>query len=264
MECDYLSLSFYPPQALEMLFDVRCRDKPIARFWGYEGFREKTENGSLFWGEKRGRHLVVASSALAQQTALFLLSFALEDEKCNRLDMQHSQVVQNCDERINFLADIAMQSKFVVTHVRSSDDAHSSGATLYVGSAASDRRLRIYNKSAQMHAGEYGEDAILRVEMVLRNKFSAHVWRIARSRSFNDASQVVQKWAIRMLPEIAMFVDLSSPSVEFKVGVREKSYRNWIEHVVKPALCRAAHEDVEVVLELGRFVSDLLTIEGKS
>lgn len=255
LKCDYLSLSFVPDEALRLSWEMKLEMFPQAFFWGYRGFRQQADHGSLFWGEKHGRHLVVASSSLAAEMLEFLLQFDREEEKCNRMDLQHSQRIEDCDAKIGLLAQMAVErGKFRLTYVQTTPI----GRTLYVGAPSSDRRLRVYNKSAQLGVVENDEMQIMRVELVLRNRMADKLWKVMATEGSEAASAVGIAWMLRMIPELSLFVDFSL-AVELPVESPErKSYRNWIEYVVKPALARIAVSEPELLEDLKTY----LTLDG--
>lgn len=213
----------------------------------------------MFWGMKEKRHLVVVSSAKAAEIATLLLLSDSDDEKCNRLDWQKTVAVTRCDEKIAMLYTLAAQHlRRQLTYVQTLPQ----GTTLYIGSPSSVRRLRVYNKSAQMGvvAPNDGQE-LMRIELVLRDRAAKQSWAIARRYSLQRAAQVAATVAVAMLPGIECYVGLPQeelPSMERQ----ESSYRPWVEAIVKPALTRAACTERELLIELLAFIRALVQGDG--
>lgn len=252
---DFISISFagrHIARYCEILRELSPETPTTFRFAGYDGLSYK-EVGFVGYSDAKDRTLL---SLYGPATEQVLLGFNERETKVNRLDLQKTVEVEKPDEVIEAVAKDGVT--FKRTLVRRLDQP---GATLYVGSETSERRLRLYNKSAQM--GD-PEGRFLRIEMVFRNQSAEGVWTVWRTIGTEERDAIAQKEVIKRAPSLWALGILNLPSVDVVLPKQQASAREWIENVVKPALTRLSVREPELVFELQRFLNGLVELSYPS
>ena len=221
---------------------------------GAEGY----QSGGIFVGRfPGGRWLITASGSEAEVPWIFLDSIDdADDISVARVDLQMTLHTRDADYVIN---QITPASRYKATRIV---PINSRGTTLYIGSPASDKRLRIYNKSAQL-----GEDAavaeLLRVELQLRNAHADTALAAARTNSKEGFFSWWRATCCAMAPALEGILPRASIA-HIHIAPRsetEKSYKAWVEGVVAPALLKAQltrdWEEIRLVL------LKVLAVEGE-
>jgi hypothetical protein len=137
---------------------------------GYRGYW-CTETRRAFVGDDGYRVMVSVTSSPAHNAALAIPR--LETLSIARIDVQTTLVARDADLLIRSCDPSARYQAFRIAPVRDR------GCTLYVGSPRSDKRLRIYNKSAESgempEVGEY-----VRFELQLRDEYAERAFTALR------------------------------------------------------------------------------------
>lgn len=184
-----------------------------------------------------GRWIVVATGSSAIDPWRRILEVAQGEkggESVARVDLQVTYPVADADGLIRGLAPHPRYKSSRVVNL------NERGTTLYVGSAGSDKRLRVYNKSAQsgldLAAGE-----LVRVELQLRNHYADYALAIARSGGMGGLETWWRNSVVDMAPALAYSLPKTAQAhVEVEVPRKETSYKLWVERCVVPALGKAA------------------------
>lgn len=179
-----------------------------------------------------------------------IIGFREENVKVNRLDLQKTVETDNPDGVIEMASKDNVPFKRLLVQ-----NVGDKGSTLYVGSSYSEKRLRLYNKSAQM--GD-PNGRLLRMEMVYRGATANAVWTIWRQIGTEESDEYTRKEVIKRAPSLWASGILNLPSVDVQLPQRETSTRQWIENIVKPAIVRLSVRDPELVDELFSFMVGLL------
>ncbi len=132
--------------------------------------------GKVFVGEYNdGRLLVSVSGDAAHDAAIRLRQMPIEGRRWSiaRLDLQETHAVNDADA---IVLSTDPRSRYKSHLIRPVSSAHR-GATMYVGAPKSDRRLRIYNKTAESGVRTPEGQELVRVELVLRNRRADQAWQ---------------------------------------------------------------------------------------
>lgn len=201
------------------------------------GFRCKRA-GALVVGykEQTREWLVSVSGSAADGIARSLYTADISKLSVARIDIQATITVPDADMVVGMLTPKRVYTACRVTQI------NNRGATLYIGSATSRARMRVYNKSAEsaLYPDEEGE--YLRFEIQLRDKYADAALKEVLSGA-EDA--VLAFWLGKMLSEhdanwAMAKIKAQSPSHnpfkdEGEEGWIERRKR-WIETTVIPAI----------------------------
>jgi len=164
---DGVQLDAYVPVLIDRL--MRGKAERWKHRTGAYGFRAP----QVFIGAYDDGRLIVEASGVMAQVAIPVVAGILPIEGLSvaRLDAQATVAVPDADRMIRSVVPSRRYKCSIISNL------WDRGATLYVGAPSSDRRLRVYNKSAE--SGEYpgagGE--WLRVEVQARNKYADRLYR---------------------------------------------------------------------------------------
>jgi hypothetical protein len=137
---------------------------------GYRGYW-CAESRRAFVGDDSRRVMISVTSSPAHAAALAIPR--LETLSIARIDVQTTFVARDADLLIRSCDPSARYQAFRIAPVRDR------GCTLYVGSPRSDKRLRIYNKSAE--SGEVPESGeYVRFELQLRDDYAEKAFTALR------------------------------------------------------------------------------------
>ncbi len=140
--------------------------------YGAYGWRK----GKTFVGEYNdGRVLISVTGAEAHDAASRLRQMVVEGRRWSiaRLDLQETHAVHDADA---IVLSTDPRSRYKSHLIRPVSAIHR-GATMYVGAPKSDRRLRIYNKTAESGVRTPEGQELVRVELVLRNRRADQAWQ---------------------------------------------------------------------------------------
>lgn len=213
---------------------------------GYQGLNFKNV-GFIGYDTVKNRTLL---SLYGSASETLIVGFNETDVKVNRLDLQKTVETVNPDSVIEAVARDTVPYKRIL--VKPIGDT---GNTLYVGSPHSEKRLRLYNKSAQ--TGDKSGN-LLRIEMVFRASTANAVWTIWRQIGKEERDEYTKKEILKRAPSLLGLGLINLPSVNVVLPPREGSMREWIENIVKPAMVRLAVRDPLLIDEFYLFMVGLL------
>jgi hypothetical protein len=197
---------------------------------GYQGYW-CVESRRAFVGDDSRRVMVSVTSSPAHAAALAIPR--LETLSIARIDVQTTLVARDADALIRSCDPSARYQAFRIAPVRDR------GCTLYVGSPRSDKRLRIYNKSAESgEAPEVGE--YVRFELQLRDDYAERAFTALRGGGLKG-------WFLHTLRSMidsftfAVVRDSLNDVEEYRqdtVALEDWTQRRiiWVERSVIPAL----------------------------
>jgi len=226
-----------------------AREERIMQFHGFRG-----EN-SVFVGQSTDRLMVWASGSEAHYIAKTLNTSVFESFSVARIDLQVTMTSLDADYMIEYIQPAKIYKATKVVNI------NEKGTTLYVGSPASNLRLRVYNKSAESGIVPEAGGEYVRFELQCRNNyadkaFTAFRNNMARSfylmilkRMVDNYTYKLVEGAIRSSDE-ELFID-EFPSRKDDPISRKK---RWLEQSVLPALRRLLVEDKEYVDEFIRLL----------
>ena len=189
------------------------------------------ETRRAFVGDDSRRVMVSVTSSPAHAAALAIPR--LETLSIARIDVQTTFVARDADLLIRSCDPSARYQAFRIAPVRDR------GCTLYVGSPRSDKRLRIYNKSAESgEAPEVGE--YVRFELQLRDDYAERAFTSLRGGGLKG-------WYLHALRSMidsftfAIVRDALNDVEEYQqdsVALEDWTQRRiiWVERSVIPAL----------------------------
>jgi len=164
---DGVSLDAYTPVLVDRL--MRGQAERWKHRTGAYGWRAP----QVFIGAYDNGRLIIEASGVMAQVAIPVVAGILPVDGLSvaRLDAQATVAVPDADRMIRSIVPPRRYKCSVIQNL------WEPGATLYVGAPSSDRRLRVYNKSAE--AGEYPVQGgqWLRVEVQARNKYADRLYR---------------------------------------------------------------------------------------
>lgn len=151
--------------------------------FGYSAGASVYSSGRIFWADDRpemGVHFSLPSSALERSNGDWQAWCAVvwwDRGEFTRCDLALDQ----CETPIAVVAE-AVRSRQVVSHFQQAnrlDNLWGDGSTIYLGSPASDTRVRIYDKRAEMIARgeECPHETLVRCEVQWRRKRANQVMR---------------------------------------------------------------------------------------
>lgn len=237
MEIDFLTVTTDDDGVGRRLFFLVTRDTATPPRYRWFMRAEGYQFGKLFVGRwSNGRWLASVAGEQSGQVWRLLLDEAVDPRLISvaRVDIQTTLHTVDADKVIGKLEP---SLRYKGTRISQTTGR---GSTLYVGAAKSDKRLRIYNKSAQ--AGiDVGIGELLRVELQLRNSHADLALAIARA---NDEGGFYRWWretCCAMAPDLSGILPLADTA---HIQIPEKQdeepgYRAWIERCVLPALEKA-------------------------
>ncbi len=239
MNPDYITLTTRSPSLARALYALALSDErhePMGRrLLGAEGLQA----GKLFvgtWGD--GRWLCSASGEAASGPWQLMKTEELVDGEwsISRVDLQMTVLVPDADAVIQELRPNRRYKSLLLTPI------YDRGRTLYAGSAHSDKRLRIYNKSVQSNI-QLGLGELLRVELQLRNAHADHALATARINT-QDAFYGWWLEAVTWMAEGLRDVLPSTNMAHINIPDQESrsTYAAWIRRCVVPALMKARLE----------------------
>jgi hypothetical protein len=199
---------------------------------GYKGYW-CAETRRAFVGDDSRRVMVSVTSSPAHNAALAIPR--LETLSIARLDVQTTLISRDADLLIRSCEPSNRYQAFRIAPVRGA------GCTLYVGSPKSDKRLRIYNKSAE--SGEVpNEGEYVRFELQLRDDYAERAFTALRGGGLSG-------WYLHALKSMidsftfAVVRDSINDVEEYRqdsVALEDWTQRRilWVERSVVPALKR--------------------------
>ncbi len=146
-------------------------DSQRSVLYGAYGWRKSR----VFVGEYNdGRVLISVTGAEAHDAAIRLRQMPIgRSWSIARLDLQETHSVNDADA---IVLSTDPRSRYKSHLIRPVSSVHR-GATMYVGAPKSDRRLRIYNKTAESGIRSKEGQELVRVELVLRNRRADQAWQ---------------------------------------------------------------------------------------
>lgn len=236
MNPDYLTFTTTNPSLARALYALALGDgehEPVGRvLMGAEG----VQVGKLFIGVwDDGRWLCTAAGEAAVRPWEILAQETLEEDEWSvaRVDLQMTILVPDADR---IISDLRPHSRYKSTRI---SQVYERGETLYVGSAHSDKRLRVYNKTVQSGV-QLGLGELLRVELQLRNSYADYALIVRKE----NTDQAFYAW---WLETVAWMADglrgVLPPSGTAHIRIPEEesrpTYAAWIRRCVLPALGKA-------------------------
>lgn len=208
----------------------------------------------MFYGERASSRLLCIAQSHRADDAFFVL----QNDFCrvNRLDVQCTIPMQSRagvnDHILSLTAQTAYKRSLII-----SDDV-----SLYVGSATSDRRLVVYNKSSE-------EGIYCRYEARFRNELARGIARYIAQYPPEDARTAMKDVILTthhdMLhnePEYALRIGTTGKMIYLSSEIRTDSdtTRLWLERQVRPAIRRLSKLSGETPLDLA--IKHLLLLGG--
>lgn len=201
------------------------------------GFRCK-KLGPLVVGLKEDTRdwIVSASGSEAHGIATMLTHSNIAELSIARIDIQETVKVPDADMIITLLNP---RPVYKAVNVKSINER---GNTLYIGSAMSRARMRIYNKSAEEGIYPEGGGEYLRVEIQLRNEYADKAMRMIADGQIDD---LLSFWIDKMLQQtdaerVREMVKLhkveGNPFKEQRDDNWVERRKQWIETVVLSAI----------------------------
>jgi len=244
---DWLTVTHAEGVALEayipVLIDRLMRGK--AQHWRHKTGAYGWRAPQVFIGSYDNGRLIIEASGVMAQVAIPVVAGILPVDGLSvaRLDAQATVAVPNADRLIRSVVPSRRYKCSVISNL------WETGCTLYVGAPSSDRRLRVYNKSAE--SGEYpgagGE--WLRVEIQARNKYADRLYRSYLARSLTGTYlEYVRAMADDVLYRLLRdsVDDPTAPQWDSDWEETEWAARRarWLQETVIPAVRRLAlHSD---------------------
>jgi hypothetical protein len=198
---------------------------------GAEGY----QGGNLFVGIfPDGRWMLSATGPEAEMPWAALTGLDHTDDlSIARLDLQMTIRVQDADYVIS---EMQPHARYKATRII---PVNGKGTTLYVGAPASDKRLRVYNKSAQLGKDDALAE-LLRVELQLRNARADYALAVARGHNEQEFFFWWRETCCFMAPSLDRVLPRANIAhIRLPPENKEKGYRDWFERAVVPALQRA-------------------------
>jgi len=201
--------------------------------YGFYGWRGKQ---SFLGVNERGDMLFQATGSWASATAQAFTAFVDKKEvSVARLDLQTTIRVENADRIVTTIRPSRRYKAYIYAQL------FSPGATLYIGAPASERRMRVYNKSAE--SGVYPESGEwLRVELQTRNRYADRLWRAclkgcAEGNFLEAVRSMADENTYRLLRDAGFDVDapVFEPEDD-EPGDWLQRRVDWLAHTVMPAL----------------------------
>lgn len=270
--CDYLTVTHSDGAELDAIVPylwstlsqgtstVNWKHRTGARGWRCEG---------VFLGAFDDGRLIVEVSGFRSHALLPALREFLPKDGLSvaRMDVQCTVAVEDADAIIKATIPNKRYKSSLITNL------WDKGATLYVGAPSSDKRLRVYNKSAESGHFPASGGEWLRVELQLRNDYADRMWRAFTRKAENGTfleivRTMADNWLYRLIRDYAD--DGSAPVWDEDTEASDWVERRmrWIEQTIVPALRRllvAKPELYEQVVDLlGRALYDGSTTIGES
>jgi hypothetical protein len=236
---DGVALDAYTPVLIDRL--MRGRAEQWKHRTGAYGWRAK----QVFIGSyDNGRMIIEASGAMAQ-VAIPVIAAILPADGLSvaRLDAQATVAVPDADKMIKSVIPSRRYKCSLITNL------WDTGATLYVGAPSSDRRLRVYNKTAE--SGEVPSEGgeWLRVEVQARDRYADRLYK----SYLKGALTGVYLEYVRAMADDVMYrllrdsvCDLSAPMWDEDEDATDWVARRarWLRETIVPALRKLAlHSD---------------------
>lgn len=265
---DYITLSRVGHGSRE--FPAMLKNEAIRReeYTGSNAFYEhnwKLENGGTFSmsdDSNQGQRLELPGGALRSIREIItedelLINVAMSGMRATRLDFaidvlgsKHSPL--DCITEYN---NGRMQSKARTAHKY--DELSGDGLTMYVGSKSSDRRLRIYDKSAEM--GLLGE-AWTRVELQTRKQRANSLMNDMLSQGIHSVgTQAIIEYVD--FPSLEWWCDAMGNDANVHISELPRSkpaFQKWLETQVLPACRKRIGTNEEFIVH--EFLAQLTTM----
>jgi len=199
---------------------------------GYKGYW-CAETRRAFVGDDGYRVMVSVTSSPAHSAALAIPR--LETLSIARIDVQTTFISRDADLLIQSCEPSNRYQAFRIAPVRGR------GHTLYVGSPRSDKRLRIYNKSAE--SGETpGEGEYVRVELQLRDDYAERAFTALRGGGLagwylHALKVMIDPFTFSVVSNSINDVDEYHEDAAARDDWTQRRIR-WVERSVIPALKR--------------------------
>jgi hypothetical protein len=250
---DGVSLEAYTP----VLIDRLMRGK--AEVWkhrtGAYGWRAK----QVFIGSYDSGRLLIEASGVMAQAAIPVIAAILPTEGLSvaRLDAQATVAVPDADRMVKSVIPSRRYKCSLISNL------WDTGATLYVGAPSSERRLRVYNKTAE--SGEIPADGgeWLRVEIQARDRYADRLYRAYMKGALTGVYlEYVRAMADDVLYRLLRdsVCDLSAPTWDEDEDATDWVARRarWLRETIVPALRRLALHSEEGRLLIDEAYSDIM------
>lgn len=207
-----------------------------SRIMQYHGFRGS--NGT-FVGQSNDSMIIWSSGQEAHYVAKTLQTEIFESYSVARMDLQVTMVCLDADYWIEHMQPSKLYKATKVSNI------NERGTTMYVGSPASNLRLRVYNKTAQSGiAPDTGGDYI-RFEIQCRNNYADKAFvalrnNMARSFYLMIIKRMVDTYTYNLVQgalqeaDNELFVDTFPDKRDDPIERRKR----WLEQTVLPSLRR--------------------------
>jgi hypothetical protein len=250
---DGVALDAYTP----VLIDRLMRGK--AEHWkhrtGAYGWRAK----QVFIGSYDSGRLLIEASGVMAQVAIPVIAAIIPQDGISvaRLDAQATVAVPDADRMVKSVIPSRRYKCSLISNL------WDTGATLYVGAPSSDRRLRVYNKTAESGEVPYGGGEWLRVEVQARDRYAD---RLYRSYLKGALTGVYLEYVRAMADDVLYRLlrdsvcDLSAPVWDEDDDGQDWVARRarWLRDTIVPALRRLALHSEEGRLLITEAYRDIL------
>ncbi len=250
---DGVALEPYTP----VLIDRLMRGK--AEIWrhrtGAYGWRAK----QVFLGSYGDGRTIIEASGIMAQAAIPVIAAILPVEGLSvaRIDVQATVAVKDADRLIKSIVPPKRYKSSLIVNL------WESGATLYVGAPSSDRRLRVYNKTAESGEMPSTGGEWLRVEVQARNSYADRLYRAylagALAGTYMEYVRAMgDEWLYRLIRDAVY--DPTAPLWDEDEDATDWVARRtrWLHDTIVPALRRLAIHSDEGRRLISEALSDIL------
>lgn len=251
---DYMAFTFLkaPPMFTDILVENKALAQPgERRATGLQGYAEAQElacGALVLTGEKRmGTHAIFGGSALQKtrdggiSDVVLARRILAQGAKMTRIDVTIDLFGCRMTPNTVKLAYLAGRLKTRAKAANEDKGIGQDGHTVYIGSPASDRRLRVYDKNAELHLEN--ERRWTRLELQNRKR-----WARATANALADAQNSLQVASAALSNfmewdnvEYNRALALDGPTIQPE-RVREHDTLSWLTDQVAPAFARYEHD----------------------
>lgn len=230
--------------------------------WGREGLKGEPYRWLQYEGTKWGKMFIGScyqGSLLQESGRPWFLQWAMGivGLHCTRIDLQVTmsvpdgktdEIITSLADRVLALSEAGLKRRLKYTYINGYGD----GDTFYIGSRASERYIRIYNKGAQS-----GQEASIRLEVEYKGKLAETVWADLRQ------STSYSLFSLQAICGVAYGVGIPLPvriQATNRVFIRDSDKiksdlrtLKWLREAVKPSIRRlldAGYEEAYIYGEL--------------
>jgi hypothetical protein len=250
---DGVALDAYTPVLVDRL--MRGKAERWKHRTGAYGWRAK----QVFIGSYDSGRLIVEASGVMAHVAIPVIAAIIPQDGISvaRLDAQATVAVPDADRMVKSVIPSRRYKCSLISNL------WDTGATLYVGAPSSDRRLRVYNKTAE--SGEIPADGgeWLRVEVQARDRYADRLYRAyLRGAITGVYLEYVRAMADDVLYRLLRdsVCDLSAPVWDEDDDGQDWVARRarWLRDTIVPALRRLALHSEEGRLLITEAYRDIL------